>query len=68
MSDKEIEQLLAEALDAFDDPTPFPAVPVAAGDGRRSRVSSQLPQPAVAGRKSISAARSSCSVVASSIS
>ena len=26
MSVKEIEQLLAEALDAFDDPTPLPAV------------------------------------------
>jgi len=68
MSDEEIEQLLAEALDAFDDPTPFPAV--AAGDvGRRSSVSiCQLPQPAVACHKSFSAARSSCSVVASSIS
>jgi len=68
MSDEEIEQLLAEVLDAFDDPTPLP--PVAAGEaGRRSRVSiCQLPQPAVAGRKSIGAARSSCSVVAVSIS
>ena len=66
MSAKEIERLLAEALDAFDDPTPLP--PVAAGEvGRRSSVPiCQLPQ--VAGHKSISAARSSCSVMASSIS
>jgi len=57
MSAKEIERLLAEALDAFDDPTPLP--PVAAGEvGRRSSVPiCQLPQ--VTGHKSISAARSS---------
>ena len=62
MSDKEIELLLAEALDAFDDPAPLPAV--AAGDvGRRISVSKQLPFPAVAGRKSISAGRSSYSVM-----
>ena len=66
MSAKEIERLLAEALDDFDDPTPLP--PVAAGEvGRRSSVPiCQLPQ--VAGHKSISAARSSCSVMASRIS